>query len=281
MSAKRRKDVRVYWHTAALLAAANPKIPPAPHYIKRGSTTHFEVWYAEVQAPNGPALADAVLGTCEADYAQLQGWFGNIGIGSLPFVVRIQQGDQGATHFGCTATELFCDAFNGSDLDLVRSLVVAEEDEVFMANQNTGWDCSASNGEALSRVLAAAIYPNELTPAGSGISFATGASWLDSSRPDWVTNPEASDSNPVSIGCGTLFINWLRYQLGFSLDQIIQHGAKTLAETYHNLTGLTDGFQRFSALLAAHFPVGTASHLANDNPFPLASDEHKPFTSEG
>ena len=35
------------------------------------------------------------------------------------------------------------------------------------------------------------------------------------------------------------------------------------------MTGRTDGFQRFSAVLAQRFPVGQPSGLTNDNPFPL------------
>ena len=237
-------------------------------YTKQGTTTHFVVFYAQSLGANGLTLANAVLLNCEADYNQLQGWFGNINVGSLPFNVYIRPGSNGASHASCPDTGLFCDAFNGTDSDLVQSLVVAEEDEVFMANQNAGWNCGGSNGEALSRVLAAEIYPNELTPPALGITFATAPSWLVSNRPNWVDNTEGTDRNFVSLGCGTLFINWLRFQLGFNLNQIVQAGGATLAHAYYRLTHRTDAFDRFTKHVEFRFPLGSSSGLANDNPFP-------------
>ena len=238
-------------------------------YTQRGTTAHFVVSYAQSLGAESPTLADAVLATCEADYTRLQEWFGNITIGNLPFYVYIRPGANGASHADCSATGLYCDAFNGTDADLERSLVVAEADEVFMANQGAGWDCGASNGEALSRLLAAEIYPNELNPPGIGGTFATGPSWLRSNRPDWITSTEPTDQDFVSIGCGTLFINWLHFQLGYSLNQIVQAGRTTLAQTYNTLTGRSDAWGRFIALLDQHFPAGQDLGLTNDNPFPL------------
>src|SRR5581483_7010814 len=121
-------------------------------------TDHFIVNYDDSLGANGPILADAVLGTCERDYVQLQGYFGGITPAGLPFVINIVPGNGGSSHASCTATTLTCDAFSGNDSNLVRMLVVAEEDEVYMGDQNAGWDCGASNGEALSRVLATQLY---------------------------------------------------------------------------------------------------------------------------
>jgi hypothetical protein len=237
---------------------------------QRGSTANFVVSYTNNLGAEGPALADAVLQTCEADYQKLQGWLGNIPIQSLPFTVVIQPGSNGASHATCLATGLNCDAFTGKDPDLIRSLVVAEADEVFMANQAKGWNCGGSNGEALSRVLAAEIYPAELSPpALGGGTFATGPAWLQSDRPDFVTVTDQTDRNFVSTGCGALFINYLRHQLGYTLDQIVQAAGATLADTYQTLTGRADGWDQFSALIAAHFPPGTSAGLTDDNPFPL------------
>jgi hypothetical protein len=230
---------------------------------KQGSTAHFEVFYEDGLGANGPALAKAVLETAESDFAALQGWFGGITPSSMPFVVNIVPGSGGASHANCAATTLNCDAFGGTDSDLVRMLVVAEADEVFMAAQNKGWNCGASNGEGLSRVLATERYPAQLN------GFASASSWLNSSRPDFVTNTDPTDRNYVSIGCATLFINYLRHQLGFGLDAIVQAAGATLEDTYHTLTGLNNGFARFSALLSQNFPPGTAVNLADDNPFPL------------
>jgi hypothetical protein len=75
--------------------------------------------------------------------------------------------------------------------------------------------------------------------------------------------------NPLSIGCSVLFINYLRYQLHFTLAEIVQAGGTTLQHTYENLTGSTDAFNPFAALLQRHFPVGTPVNLPGENVFPL------------
>jgi hypothetical protein len=265
----RTQKPRVFAHSAASPQEAAAAVADET-YTQQGATANFVVFYAASLGDNGPSLADAVLATCERDYAQLQTWFGNIAIANLPFNVFIKPGSGGASHATCADTSMFCDAFTGTDADLVRSLVVAEADEVFMDNQGAGWNCGFNNGEALSRVLAAEIYPAELTPPGTGATFASAEFYLEGNRDDFVDQNDETDQNFESIGCGTLFINWLRFQLGFSLDQIVQNGGPTLAATYQNLTGQTDGFQRFSDLLAANFPPGAGPYgLTNDNPFPL------------
>jgi hypothetical protein len=233
-------------------------------YTLRGNTTNFQVSYEDSLGAEGPVLADAVLATCEADYTSLRTWFGGLTPGGLPFTIFVVTGTFGAYHASCAATELHLAAFDGTNADLVRMLMVAEADEVMMAAQNVGWDCGASHGEGLSRVLSTERYPTQLD------GFATAASWLDSKRPDWVTTTEQTDQNYVSIGCATLFINYLRHQLGYSLTAIVGAGAPTLAQVYTNLSGKTDGFAPFNTLLQKRFPVGQPSGLSNDNPFPIA-----------
>ncbi len=147
----------------------------------------------------------------------------------------------------------------------MKQLLIAEEDEVFMANYGHGWNCGASNGEGLSRVVANAMYPGA-EPA----NFVSSDTWLNTTGPpDVVNSTDPTDRNYVSIGCSVLFLNWLRYQLGFSWAEIIQAGAATQAGTYTNLTGRTDALSNFKGLLQAHFPEGTPTSLGNDNPFPL------------
>jgi hypothetical protein len=176
----------------------------------------------------GPILADAVLATCEQDLAQLQGFFGNVIPPSLQFVINIiRDAAVGASHSpGRYGTTITCNAEGTTSPELLRNLVVAEVDEVFMYWQAAGWDPAASNGEGLSRVLADELHPQD--PDWS----ATASDWLNSSRPDWVTNNDPTAGTEyydpdsfVSIGCTTLFINYLRYQLHFSLAQIVQAGA--------------------------------------------------------
>ncbi|HEY5183716.1 MAG TPA: hypothetical protein VIM19_02160 [Actinomycetes bacterium] len=231
-------------------------------YTLGGSTTHFKVYYENALGSNGPVLADAVLASCEVEYAQLRGWFGEVTPGALPFTVYVVTGTFGAYHANCTATEEHCAAFDGTDANLVRMLQVAEEVEVFSAAQGH-WDCGASTGEGLSRVFAAELYPASLG------EFASAASWLDGGRPDFVNTTDPTDRNYLSIGCSTLFLNWLRYQLHFTWAEIVAAGGPTLAATYQNLTGRTDALAQFTGLLDRHFPAGTPCGLTNDNPYPL------------
>jgi hypothetical protein len=231
-------------------------------YTQRGSTAHFTVYYENALGANGPTLADAVLATCEMEYLQIRGWFGEIDPPGEPFQTYVVTGSFGAYHATCAATEIHCAAFSATDSNLVRMLNVAEEVEVFSAAQG-GWDCGASTGEGLSRIFATELYPAELN------GFASAASWLDGGRPDYVTVTDPTDRNYVSIGCAALFLNWLRYQLHFTWAQIVRAGGATLADTYQNLTGRTDALSRFKGLLDAHFPTGTPSGLTGDNPYPL------------
>jgi hypothetical protein len=229
-------------------------------YTLRRNTTSFQVSYENALGANGPVLADAVLATCESDYASLRTWFGGLTPGGL-LTVFVVTGTFGAYHASCAAAELHLAAVDGTNAGLVRMLMVAEADEVMMAAQHVGWDYGASHGEGLSRALATELYAAQFN------GFATAASWLDSSRPDWVST---TDQNYVSIGCATPFLNYLRYQLGYSLTAIVGAGAPTLAQVYTRLSGQTDAFTPFNTLLQQRFPVGQPSGLSNDNPFPVA-----------
>jgi hypothetical protein len=197
----------------------------------------------------------------------LQGFFGGLNPGGLPFKVHIQPGSNGASHAGCAATDLFCDAFGGNDTVLERMLVMAEADEVMMAAQNRGWNCGFSNGEALSRVQA-----NEIT----GDNFATASSYLNSARQNFVRFNDPTDVNAASTGCGALFINWMRHQgsfqnfnLNLSLAAITQAGGPTLERTFMTLGGFEFCFETFKLLLEINFPSGRSVNIAGDNPFPL------------
>ena len=238
-----------------------------PNYIQRGSTAHFVVFYDSALGNAGASAADAVLGKCEADFNTLRGWFSNTTPGSLPFNIYITTASNGASHASCSSTTLYLGANSSNPINnsFVLQLLVAEEDEVFEAAFGHGWNCGASNGEGLSRVLA-----NDLYPGVEPSNFVSSASWLDApGRPDWINNTEGTDQDYVSIGCAVLFLNWMRFQLGYSWTQIIAAGASTLAQTYQNLTGQTDGYALFMALMDRTYPRGTPSGLTTDNPFPL------------
>src|SRR5215469_14266555 len=231
-------------------------------YTLAGSTADFDVYYDTSLGSEGQALADAILGSCEPDLSQLRSFFGGVSAGR--FSVFIDPGSFGAFHYGCAGTVIHCAAYNATDGDLENFLNCAEVSEVLMAAQAKGWNCGASAGEGLSRVLA-----TELHPASLG-NFASASHWLNSARPDWVTQTEGTDRDHVSIGCATLFINYLRHQLHFTLPQIVQAAGSTLQQTFETLTGSSVAFGPFSALLDAFFPPGVPISLPNDNPFPIA-----------
>ena len=231
-----------------------------------GNTTHFSVSYDPSLGANGLTIANAILADCEADFNTLQFWF-NVTPSGLPFQIHVVPGSNGASHASCAATSLSVQANSGPGVDIpfLRSLVVAEEDEVFMGTAPRSWNCGFSNGEGLSRVLANTLYPG-VEPS----NFVSAPTWLDSSpRPDFVTVTDPTDRNYTSIGCAVLFLYWLRYQLGFTWNQICQADGATLAATYTKLTGRTDALARFESLLSARYPAGTPSGLTTDNPYPL------------
>jgi len=232
-------------------------------YTLRGSTSFFTVYYETNLGAEGQSAADAVLGRCESDYKMLFNFFGGLTPGNLPFQIYIDQGSNGGWHAFCYTTLIYVDDFGGSpySADVVNLVNVAEISEVFMASQGIGWDCGSSNGEGLSRVLGEVAYVRLPT-------FATGKFWLDGARPDWVTNNEPTDLDNVATGCSALFLNYLRHQLDFSWAKIVQSGAPSLSQTYTKLTKRDDAFAPFAALLQQRFPAGTASGLADDNPFP-------------
>ena len=229
-----------------------------------GNTDHFDVSYVTSLGNTGAALASAILQNCERDYATLQQIFGGITPQQLPFIVQITLDATGASHSSCMGTDISIGGESDPAVDFIRSLLVAEADEVFMANFGRGWDCGASNGEGLSRVLANDIYQG-VEPAG----FISSNSWLNSPRANYVEHTYPSDTDYPSIGCSVLFLNWLRFQLDRSWTDIVASGGATLAETYRNLIGRSTAWQDFQSIISAHFPAGKNYNLKTDNPFPL------------
>src|SRR6202521_5521551 len=105
---------RVFAHSSAGPQAAAAAVGDV--FTQRGVTENFVVSYAASLGDNGPTLADAVLATCEADFARLQDWFGNIPIAGLPFNVFIQSGRNGASHATCADTDRKSTRLNSSHL---------------------------------------------------------------------------------------------------------------------------------------------------------------------
>ncbi len=282
MEERGRGRMHVFVHPRSTLldrvVPAAPKVGFDYPATLRGSTSHFNVYYDPSLGANGQTIADGVMASCENEYNILSFLFGGITPGPFNIIIApldpSGQGYGGAYHYGCGATDLYCDAKTvpGVDINYTRMLVVAEEVEVYSDAQGIGWDCGASNGEGLSRVLATLLYPAELD------GYTTAAAWLDTpGRPDFISVNDPTDRNSVSTGCSVLFLNYLHYQLDFTWAEIVQAGAPTLAQTYTRLTGQPDGLTPFKALLQAFYPVGTPSGVTTDNVFPLLGAISLPF----
>jgi hypothetical protein len=193
-------------------------------------------------------------------------------LGQLPFTVYLKPGGSGASHDGCSGTAVSVGSASAgtAGVDGLRCLVMAEVVEVLEAHLANGWDCRSSNGEALSRVLAGDLHPGKQPQ-----SLITAGWWLNGGRPDFVSrtfqgsNNQPGDRNNVANGCGVLFLNWLRFQLGHSWTKIVSAGGSTLAETYAKLENSNDGFAKFRALIDQNYVLGKPIQMSTDNPFPL------------
>lgn len=238
-----------------------------PNAVLQGSTEHFNVYYNPPLGAAGRQIANGVLGVCERDYQGLSQIFGGITPTGLPVNIVLAHLPQGgAYHYGCSATTLYCDVRTAPSVAPAFSsfLALAELVEVFEAAQGRGWNCGASNGEGLSRVLATASYPRQI------VGFGTAAAWLNQGRPDFVNRTDPTDGNPLSTGCAVLFLNYLRYQLSYRWRDIAAAAGPKLSVTYLRLTGdASNPFPRFTAVLASRFPAGQQSALNTDNPFPI------------
>ena len=244
------------------------------------STQHFELYYDSSFGAAGQALCTAMAQTVETDYRILSSWFGGVQVDS--FDLHAEPGNNGASHFDCGARDIHFDWMPTKSANWARMLSDSEIVEVFEANFNGDWNCSNSTGEGLSRVLAECMYPGNVVKK-SGKSPA--ATWLDGGRANWVQYNKATDQDYPSIGCSVLFLNWLRYQLGFHWDDIVcaalNIGDLTLERLYQvlqgggawNYPGTGKGWKAFKRFIDGKFPPGTPSNLSSNNPFPFPINE--------
>jgi hypothetical protein len=257
------------------------------------STTNFDIVYESLlidQGVNVTALCQSILDHCEFDKLRLQILFGNIPINTPPGKIQVQvvPGSGGANEQGGYIT-LFCDAT--SDPLMLPALMVAEEAEIFMQYQQRGWIFDWSTGEALSRVCGPILYP-------ASTNLGTGGAWLNSVStgyaaadcapcppaqlpPDWIDYVCQTDQDDVSIGCGTLFLNYLAYQLNFGWPEIIATGtgtSRTLANT-GQILGMIDVWNNFLMMANSYLinsslsetPIIGQPSQQGDNPYPVGS----------
>ena len=252
--------------------------------------------------PNARARAEALLQTCESDFAQLQGWFdvpGGFGPGNR-ITVRVQPDSLGHNNgyhsdgsmlITVDPLEVLADLsgrFGGGlppvddsiPNEGVRALFVAEAIEILMSyrnfkRRNETWHPNYSDGEGLSRVAAAVLHPSGYySPPLATPSVNT---WLQGTRGNWVATNNPTDIDFDSFGCAILFIYYLRDQLGFPITSIVQKAGATLEETCQALTGDTDGFKPFRDLLKKYLPYDPNNPFSSNNMKPLPSDDPFPI----
>ena len=183
--------------------------------------TAAPVYYATSLSAGGLQVALDVAAKLPLALAQMQALWPGVIVPACPCLISPlsvgSTGDGGAYHYGCSGTDLYCDACITDAGLTTLSLYLAELSEVYQDAQGKGWDCGASNGEALSRVQSNYLCPAEVD------GYQTFPSWLDSERPNWIDRTEPTDQDSISTGCAVGFIWWLA-SLGYSLPDIASAG---------------------------------------------------------
>ena len=263
-------QARVFGHVQSLHRHKPPhhKFDFPTELVGTTADNKATVYYDPHLGAPGKDLAEKVFAMAEKSFADCQNYFGIAGQPVNVIIAALDHatdGSAGAYHAGCTFNpggDLYCDAAFGNPV-MTNGLMIAELTECFMGAQNKGWDCGGSNGEALSRLLA------ELESGGPGgvlAGYATGPDWARAGRPNWIDANESTDLNPVSTGCGVLYLYWMMSK-GYTAAKITQAGCSdgSLASNYHALTGRTTAWHDFIAAVRA-LPHGVGS----DNPWGAA-----------
>jgi hypothetical protein len=256
-----------------------------------GVTPNFAITYDDtLPAARGLDIARDLMNYCESDFALMQSWFPGVNFQfAFPISVQITGDNGGASWTDPPDFALWFGFHPSIDImpgpkpttGLVRYLMVAEVTEMFMASQRKQWfgdthvtgADEGSMGESLSRFLASEF----LTVTGVSKAIFPGFSvvhiWLnDPLRPNFVDIAPDDIDPDVITGCGTCFLFFQKYQLGFSIQQIVAASASTLAGVHTSLTGKTDGWRTFKDLVDLHYPAVASNHFPPlDNIFPVAN----------
>ncbi|MFE7375672.1 hypothetical protein ACFU6E_13390 [Bacillus cereus] len=247
-----------------------------------GRTTYYQIQYDDsLSQSDGLDRAKNLMEVCDDDFNLMSGWFGGIQLTvAIPITVNISSGPYASANWSVPAgSPMTLIPGDGSSVDLVRYLLVAEVTEMFMMAQKNnipdscwfGIDQEGSAGEGLSRFLGAQFLA--IKGLNTDISiFSTSNDWMTSSREDFVNHVDLLDHRVnKEIGCSILFIYYLNVELGLNIESIIAAAAPSLAGVYKNLTrNSSDPFPFFKQILDNAFP-GTKTIPGNnpDNPFPL------------
>jgi hypothetical protein len=258
-----------------------------PGALRYGANEVAEIWYDQELGTRGRQLAEAVLARTADDVAAISTIFQGVRPpGPLRVFLQRTPDSARAFHDDCAGTsdsdagtaaadaiDVHCDVETTPVLQPLYSsfLLASQVTEIIASRHGRGWRADAPHGEALSRTIAASLYPRRLA------GFATAATWLRSDRRDFVNGTHRGDSDAVAIGCCALFLHYLHTELDFSWAQIVAAGGHDLATTYRRLTGnVDDPFPAFARQLAVSMPPGLPFSVTGDNPFPLTAATTSP-----
>jgi hypothetical protein len=277
---------------------------PVFNYGTNGPVT---LWYDQALASNSRALAslDATLPALKQNYDDVQALFGNVP-GAAPCNVIITatgadntfqgktDGTGGAYHYATNPgdfpqdpgwdmyVDLACDAV-GSSAALIHSwLFIAELVESFevlqviASPQGFSWGAGWSNGEALSRFIAEVLVGGLAGPIQPFTHlFETGKFWYNAGKPDWINQTDDTDTDPISTGCGVVYMWWLMVTKGISPADICQ---ATCDPNGH----LSDHYNTLRAKYPSRFPVTglnpygdlvtNVGYIGNPPPKPITTD---------
>lgn len=241
-----------------------------------GSTNRFEIQYdTSLSAERGMNLATELMNHCDSDYQWLNVFFPNAVVGWLGSRISIWIDNDPSQFLSASwggwgpvyemhvrIAEIPVSGMRA--VDAVRWLVIIEVSEMFMRERQVypfndwfGISNEGNMGESLSQVFGVEFIRTRLEGVKSLPGKSWSSLWLDApGRPDFLQKNEDTIAPLPINGCGTLFLLFLRDQLGFSLNQIVAHGGNTLADVYHNLTGdaVSNAYTRFVELVNLHYP---------------------------
>ncbi len=171
---------------------------------------------------------------------------------------------------------------NAAVIEFPRFVFVAELAEILMGFTGYGWNAGNSMGEGLSNLLGALLHPAGYYSTNQGPRInqwlnGGGTNPVNPPRADFVANTKGTDQDIFSYGCAILFINYLVYQLGHPLRDVIRASGSSLAENYARVTKQpqSGAYNAINALLQAHIGSSTTNNMRNDNIFPLLAPQFR------